>query len=319
MTSVIDAAVSTPAGRPDDAALLAPRPVPWGGVVARARASVRLRRLVPAPVAMAALDLAQWLAVRRNPARLDAARAAIDAVVGGTPREADAERLAFRHLCAWSHGWELMWRPWLLRGMPVVGAEHLAGIEAGRGILFTTPHFGPLVGTAQLPALVGGPVHAAVGDHLVAAELPRGYNGYQTEQLRRLLRDCGFAPVRALGSARTFTRVLENGGRVLLNLDVPGKTPVRFLGKPVELMSGTGKLAMSTDSVVVPVVPLPHGRRWRLHLGAPLDPREFDTWDELLQTAVTAVEELVLQAPEYLETPLRDGGWAEATRDGWRR
>jgi lauroyl/myristoyl acyltransferase len=160
-------------------------------------------------------------------------------------------------------------------------------------------------------------VHAAVGDHQVI-DVPRGYNGYQTEQLRRLLRDCGFSPVRAAGSARTFTRVLRGGGRVLLNIDVPGKTPVRFLGKPVELMSGTARLAMSTDSVVVPVLPLPHGRRWRLHIGAPLDPREFDSWDELLQVTVTAVEELVLQAPEYLETPLRDGGWAEATRDGWR-
>jgi hypothetical protein len=318
MTSVIDGSVPTDATQPDGAALLEPRPVPWGGVVARARASVGLRRLVPAPVAMAALDLAQRIAVRRNPARLDAARATMDAVVGGTALEADVERLAFRHLCAWSHGWELMWRPWLLRGMPVVGADALAGIEPGRGIVFSTVHLGPLVGVAQLPELLGAPVHVAVGDHQVV-DVPRGYNGYQIEQLRRLLRDCGFSPVLAAGSARTFTRVLQAGGRVLLNLDVPGKTPVRFLGKPVELMSGTARLAMSTDSVVVPLVALPHGRRWQLHLGAPIDPREFDAWDELLQATATAVEEFVLQAPEYLETPLRDGGWTEATRDGWRK
>ena len=56
-----------------------------------------------------------------------------------------------------------------------------------------------------------------------------------------------------------------------------------------------------------------------MHLGTPLDPRNFATWEELLQAAATAVGELVLRAPEYLETPLRDGGWAVATRDGWRR
>ena len=26
---------------------------------------------------------------------------------------------------------------------------------------------------------------------------------------------------------------------------------------------------------------------------------------------------LVLAAPEYLESPLREGGWAAATADGW--
>lgn len=318
MTSALGPAVSSPAELPDGAALLTRRPVPWGGVVPRARSSVRLRRLVPAPLAMAALDLGQRLDVRRNPTRLDAARAAMDAVVGGTERDGDAEKLALRHLRAWSHGWEVMWRPWLLRRMPVVGAETLTAVEPGRGIVFTTVHFGPLMATARLPELVGGPVHMAVGEHLVAPVGPRGYNGYQNEQVRRVLRECGFVAVRAAGSAGALSDVLAGGGRVLLNLDVPGKTPIRFLGKPVEVMSGTGKLAERTDSVVVPVLALPHGRRWRLHLGAPIDPRDFDTWDELLQTAATAVEELVLQAPEYLETPLRAGGWAEATRDGWR-
>ncbi|MGZ4624229.1 MAG: hypothetical protein ACXVGD_19490, partial [Blastococcus sp.] len=65
--------------------------------------------------------------------------------------------------------------------------------------------------------------------------------------------------------------------------------------------------------------PLPHGRSWTLHLGTPLDPRNFASWEDLLQATVTAVEAFVLQAPEYLENPLRDGGWAVATRDGWRR
>src|SRR5437879_464320 len=50
MTSVTDGVVTTAAAQPDGAVLLEPRPVPWGGVVARARASVALRRLVPAPL-----------------------------------------------------------------------------------------------------------------------------------------------------------------------------------------------------------------------------------------------------------------------------
>ncbi|MGZ6824953.1 MAG: hypothetical protein ACXVF9_21040 [Blastococcus sp.] len=313
MTSVIDGAVET-----SELSIATPRAVPWGGVVARVRASSALRRFVPAPVAMAALDLVQRVAVARNPARLDASRAAMAAIVGGTPLEGDLERLAFRHLCAWSRGWELMWRPWLIEKMRIEGAEALAGIEPGRGVIFSSPHFGPLAGAAALTR-VAGPVHMALGEFMFAPEAPAGYNGYQNEQVRRYLGGRGWVPVRAMGSARTFTRVLSEGGRVLINLDVPGKAPVRFLGKTVELMNGTARLAMSSDAVVVPVVPLPHGRSWTLHLGTPLDPRNFASWEDLLQATVTAVEAFVLQAPEYLENPLRDGGWAVATRDGWRR
>jgi lauroyl/myristoyl acyltransferase len=312
MTSVLDGGLGIAAD------LATPRSVPWGGLVARLRASTGLRRLVPAPLAMAVLDAGHRLAVRRNPSRLDAARAAMEAVVGGTPLEADLDRLAFRHLCAWARGWELMWRPRLLSNMRVVGAAALAGLDPDRGVIFSTAHFGPLLGTAALPKLVGA-IHAAVGDYMAAPEPPRGYNGYQIEQLRRLLVDTGYVPVLASGSALTFARVLRAGGRVILSLDVPGPAPVQFLGKPVELMTGTARLAMSTDAVVVPVVPLPTGRRWSLHLAAPLDPRAFETWEELLQSTASSVEGLILQAPEYLENPLRAGGWAVATRDGWRR
>jgi hypothetical protein len=303
---------------PAEEDLLAPRQVPWGGLVARLRASSGLRRLVPAPLAMAALDLAQRLAVARDPHRLETGRAAMDAVVGGTSREGDLERLAFGHLCAWAHGWELMWRPWLLAKMPVEGLEPLREIEPGRGIVFSVPHFGPLVGVAALTQHVG-PIHAAVGEHQVADDLPAGYNGYQIEQLRTLLRRFDFRPVRAAGSARTFTQVLKDGGRVLINLDVPGKAPVQFLGKTVELMNGTARLAASTDAVVVPVLPLPRGRKWYVHVAPPIDPRDFPSGEDLLQAVVSSAEELILRAPEYLENPLRDGGWAVANRDGWRR
>src|SRR4051794_34237749 len=312
MTSVDDAPDLT------EDALAAPRPVPWGGVVARLRASETMHRLVPAPLAMAALDLGQRLAVRRRPGRLDLGRAAMEAVVGGTEHEGALDRLAFRHLCAASRSWELMWRPWLLAKMPVVGGEPLRDIEPGRGIVFSAPHFGPLIGMAPLPRIVG-PIHTAVGEHMVAPDAPAGYNGYQNEQVRKVLRDNGFRLVRAVGSARTFTEVLKDGGRVLINLDVPGKTPVRFLGKTVEMMSGTARLAAGTDALVVPVVPLPEGRKWSLHLGAPLDPRAYGTWEELLQATVSSAEKLILRAPEYLENPLRESGWAVANRNGWRK
>ncbi|MGZ4608535.1 MAG: hypothetical protein ACXVXV_20570 [Blastococcus sp.] len=292
------------------------RPVPWDGVVARLRASELVRRVVPLPVALTASDLAQRLAVARNPRRLEAARAVMDAVLGGTDREAEARELAFEHLCARSRGWEFAWRPWLLAKIPVEGLERLASIEPGRGIVFSKAHSGPPGGMGNLPRAVG-PIYQAVGDYLFAPA-PPGYNGYQNEQSRTLLSAAGFRMIRAHGSRATFASVLKAGGRVLVNIDVPGTAPVRFLGKTVEIKSGTARLALDTDAVVVPVAILPRGRGWVIHVDEPIDPRDHAGWETLLQAVASAHEPLVLRAPELLESPLRAGGWAEATAAGWR-
>jgi lauroyl/myristoyl acyltransferase len=227
------------------------------------------------------------------------------------------ETLAFQYLCARSEGWELAWRPHRLETMAVEAPEALKSIEPGRGILFSAPHYGPPGGKSALPRAVGR-VEVAVGEHLHAAEAPRGYNGYQNEQVRTLLVRNGYAVVRAQGSGARFAKTLQAGGRVLINFDVPGTTPVRFLGKTVELRTGTARLAEKTDAVIVPVLPMRRGGGWRLHLDEPIDPRQHPDWLTLLQAVADVHSRLILQAPEHLESPLRDGGWSVATRDGWR-
>jgi lauroyl/myristoyl acyltransferase len=156
----------------------------------------------------------------------------------------------------------------------------------------------------------------AVGDHLLEPA-PPGYNGYQNEQTRSLLRRFGYRLVRAAGSRDTFAAVLRAGGRVQINFDVPGSAPVHFLGKTVGVKSGTARLAMDTDAVVVPVALLPKGRGWRIVVAEPLDPRAHADWQSLLQATAAAHEGFVLAAPETLESPLRDGAWAVATASGW--
>jgi hypothetical protein len=64
---------------------------------------------------------------------------------------------------------------------------------------------------------------------------------------------------------------------------------------------------------------LPEGRNgWRIHVDEPLDPRRYPDWQSLLQAVACVHESLVLAAPELLESPLRDGAWAEATATAWR-
>jgi lauroyl/myristoyl acyltransferase len=220
------------------------------------------------------------------------------------------------HLRARSVGWEWAWRPWLLDRISVEGLDRLADIEPGRGIIFSKWHAGPVGGIGNLPRAVG-PVYQAVGDYLFAPA-PPGYNGYQNEQTRKLLTRAGFRPIRAHGSRATFAAVLREGGRVLINPDVPGTAPVRLLGKTVEVKSGTARLALETDAVIVPVAILPHGRGWTIHVDEPIDPRAHAAWETLLQAVFSAHEPYLLRAPQILESPLRAGGWAVATRDGWR-
>lgn len=297
--------------------LTTPRPVPWGGVVGHLRASERLHAAVPAPLAMAALDGWQRALAAVRPARLAAARAAMDAVVGGTPREGEVDALALRSLSAAARSWESMWRPRSLIEMPVHGLEHLTGIESGRGVVLSMPHYGPLVGVAPLPRLVG-PLLAAVGEQMVAETLPPGYHGHQIEQGRRVMTLSGIELVRASGSARAFAAALEQGGRIVLNFDVPGRSEVQFLGKTVELANGCTRLAEKTGAVVVPVVLRARGAGWYLHVDEPVDPAQLGGWEPALQVVADVHSRLVLEAPEYLEPPNRLSGWPDATRHGWR-
>jgi lauroyl/myristoyl acyltransferase len=317
-----DVARSMPVGLEDDDDLTArtvdaatPRPVPWGGLVAHLRASTAWRRVVPASLVMAATGVAVRLVVRLRPQRLERARLAMAAVVGGTPREQDLPRLTRRHLIVWPQAWETAWRPWHLRRMPVEGLDRLASVAPGRGVVLSTTHYGPPIAMAYLPRTVG-PIYAAVGDHLFQSN-PPGYDGHQNEHSRAMLTGGGWQLVRARGSADVFARVLRGGGFVSLSFDVPGSARVRFLGKTVGVKSGTARLAADTDSVVLPAAMVRRGSGWAVHIDEPIDPRDHPTWESVLQATADVHSRLVLAAPEYLESPLREGGWAAATADGW--
>jgi lauroyl/myristoyl acyltransferase len=296
----------------------APRPVPWGGPLARVRASVRGRRLVPTGLALVGTDLLQRLMLVLRPGRLAAGTAAMEAVVGGTPAEESVPGLARRHVSAMARGWELTWRPWELRKVPIDDLPRLRAAHAeGRGLLISYPHLGPPAAWVSLANSLR-PVHCPVGDWALDDPRP-GYNGYQVEHRRKLYCDAGFELLHANGSARTLIRVLKGGGIVHLAMDLPGQTPTPFLGKTVEMADGTARLAKMTDCLIVPAALVPRGRRWAVHVEETVDPRDYASPADLHQALAVIHEKFIMSAPEHLEDPLRPGGWAEATRHGWRR
>lgn len=291
-------------------------PVPWGGLPARLRASVTARRLVPTELALIATDAFCRIGLRLSPDRMAYAVAAADAVVGGTPAESELTDLAVRHVQARARAWELLWRPWQLHRIPIEGLEHLTAARAtGRGLIVSFTHLGPTTGWAALgPRLA--PVVLLTNDR-VDAEPPPGYQGYQLEHRRQLFREAGIDRVPAAGSAMAVYKVLVKGGTVMLAADWPGERRTTFLGRPVDLADGTPTLAMKTGALVMPAAMLPRGRRWRIRLHAPLDPKDYTEADDLHEAVLGIHEGEIRANPEHLVDPREL--WSNASRRGWFR
>ena len=98
--------------------------------------------------------------------------------------------------------------------------------------------------------------------------------------------------------------LLQSGEVVGIASDVPGHTPVRFVGRDVVGSYGAARLAAATDSPVVVMTsePGPAGPEIRLH--EPIEPRDFGSANELLQAMLTIHEEAIVEWPEAYDLPL---------------
>jgi lauroyl/myristoyl acyltransferase len=286
---------------------------------ARLRASVALRRLVPTELALIATDALCRVTLRLRPERMTQAVATVDAIVGdpgGSGDHADLTGLATRHVMARARGWELTWRPWQLRRIPVHGVEHLTAARvAGRGLIVSFVHLGPSAGWVALGPLLA-PAVLLSNDRLDTPPAP-GYAGYQLEHRRRVFRESAIERLHVRGSAMAVYKLLAAGGTAMMSMDIPGDRRVEFLGRPVDLPTGTPELAVRTGALVLPAAMLPEGRRWRIELRPPLDPREFAGVEELHRALLDIHGHDVRRHPEHFESPQRN--WPNATRHGWLR
>ena len=103
--------------------------------------------------------------------------------------------------------------------------------------------------------------------------------------------------IPAGGSFDRIVAAATEGRHPALAVDVPGRTPLRFLGKPAALRSGLASLALAVDVPIVPVLGRWNGMVPEVVLGAPIAPQ--GTPAELLARVVAAVEAPLLAAPEY--------------------
>ncbi len=284
--------------------------------------AVQARRLVPAVITLRRARRRAARAWERDPALRAAARLRMAAIVTGTAREPELEALARRGVleeAAWA---ELLLRPWLLTDRRRVhDADHLVSARAtGRGVLVSYCHLGPFQGASSALRGHGSrPWHFA-GPWLVTVP-PPGPAGHHLRRWQALTVRTGCRVLIAERGALARGTDLLRGGELVGSLfDVPGGTRTSWLGKPVDLASGSARMACAADALVVPL----HSwrRRGRAHSAflPALDPRDHDN-PEALHRALAAVHErLILERPEALEDPRRTGSWEErATPTAWSR
>ena len=260
----------------------------------------RRRRLVPSPIAVAA-------AVRRgrrewgDPERREAARAAIDFVVGPV---VERDALARQHLVEHAVREELIWRPWQFKGARLDGGEHVErALATGRGVIASLVHSGPFPALATSLRGITDRTHTVVGSWM---RVPARNESLERRRLRWLanFEEAGVPIVEAPGSYRVVGELLRAGDLVVLAFDAPGPDATVFLGRPIALATGTARLAVETGALVVPVWRARD--RWRPYtVAAPaLDPRDHAGWREL-QDALAAVHTRWIRArPAALENPV---------------
>jgi lauroyl/myristoyl acyltransferase len=328
VTAVGTAAVGT-AGRGqerpgdlDGALERARRPLPplrWPpvGFAVRLRTTPWLRRLLPARLEIRRAARRGWQTWERWPQDSADFRAAMEAIVGGTERAGEVEQLTRAFLRESEVQRTLFWRPWRKAKMDAATSAHLhQALADGRGALFSICHLGPYFHSASLVTTLGRPVFTVGGPWCFAEPSP---DYWGRRQVRRMegLRKRGGRMVPAAGSFAVLRALLETGEPVLMHFDVPGRHETRFLGKPVMLTTGTAKLAVLTDAVVVPLRFRREGHRVWVDAQAPLDPREHASVEQLHGALAAVHERWILECPETLEDPRRASFWEGASAAGW--
>jgi len=295
----------------------APPPMPDVSPALALLTSPTLHRLLPWPL-IEALGRLPALALWHTRAQVrENARATMRAIVGGTERAGDAERLARAHVIE-KHLLRLQfWQQPRSAGIDERSRENLrAALSSGRGVVLSSVHLGPYFDVGfPLMHLDDRPSYAVAGDWFFEPPQPN-YQGrrlafwWAKEQARN------HHPLPR--SAETIQAMLAAGERVVLYFDIIGRRETVFLGKPMRLADGTARLALATGALVLPVRARRVGARPFIDVSPALDPGDFAGIGELHQALADIHSALVLELPETLEDPRRAGGWEHgATAERW--
>jgi lauroyl/myristoyl acyltransferase len=265
----------------------------------RALLAARVRAHVPAAAIppLVRLRLAQDL---RNPRVLAQARAHMEFLVGRARPDADLDQLA-RDYVTWTR-WRIETRWHHDRFLPAVrieGAEHLAAGRDGAVVNFL--HHGPFERLGLSLAQHGQHLQMMMAPWFFAEDLDD-----MAPHLRqhRVITERGCSVFSSEEGSAGVRRRLTAGQLVSLATDMPGSTPVTFVGRELLGTFGAARLAYETSRPVLVVTS--HRDEtgepcFTVH--EPLSPAEFADPHALLDAMRRVHEPAVLAWPAAYEEP----------------
>jgi lauroyl/myristoyl acyltransferase len=312
-------------------------PIDLAAALAAARGPVEAPRMPHVPL-REAIESSPWLH-RAVPARLDVpsaelrgaahwhrhadtrenARAMMRTVLAGTARENELEALARRYVIEIEAKRVLFWRS--KRNARVDGASRVnleTTLDTGRGVLLSVCHLGPYFDLPTPIHRLGRATFAVAGPWFFEPPTANLWGRRLAHWRRKVASRKIEHLIPAPRSFAVLQALLEAGEVVHSFFDMPGPHQTDFLGKPVMLADGAARLAIGAGSLVLPARSRRVGRHSWADFAEPLDARDFRDADELHARLAAIHSELVLDTPEALEDPRRDGAWeAGATADAW--
>jgi lauroyl/myristoyl acyltransferase len=259
----------------------------------------QVRRLVPVPL-IPLLVRRRIDVLWRNPAFREGAEASMEFVLGCSSRADEAADLArgyAEHTLLRAY---LRWHPRAICSQPVRGVEWLTTRrDPGRGVLLSFMHHANYDGLWASIARHGVRLTAVATPDLMSGEAPLAFR----QHMRVVARGAEVA-LSTLGTEGIADLLRRPGAIVGLASDMPGRTPVTFLGRPVLGSFGAARIASLTDSPVVVVTTERDAAGRHLQVHEPLDPRDFEDPKDLLDALLRIHEGAVLAWPEALEAPL---------------
>lgn len=276
-----------------------PTPEPFLSEPVPPNAKERLRSAVPDSL-VPALVRARTRRKLRSPQTVAAAREEmawlLDAVAD--PAEVERATLAYLERDTWRS--ELRWHPRMIIGLPVEGVEHLQRAHAlGRGVVLSFLHHGHYEATTPaISAAADLPLHIAISPEMVGPTAPAFLRQHVRVGLHG--RSTG---VNVGAGAGVLVDVLTGGGILAIATDVPGRTPVRFLGKDRRGSSGAARIAAGTNSPVIVLTAHQEDGQLGLRLAEAVEPRDFESPDALLTHLLAAQEPAITAWPEGYHQP----------------
>ncbi|MEO6884870.1 MAG: hypothetical protein ABI232_01105 [Jatrophihabitantaceae bacterium] len=207
---------------------------------------------------------------------------------------------------------QMMLRAYLRWHRHSITRQRVRGIEwlttrrdQSRGVVLSFMHHNRYDGLFASLARVGAPCLV-----LTAPEVLRPDTDPALKQHVRVVGHLGQV-MAATGGTEAIAEMLRPGVTLAIASDVPGHTPVTFLGRRVLASFGAARIATLTNSPVVLVTVRRDARGSYLQLEQPLEPKDFASPGELLDEMLNRHSEAVLDWPEALDVPTARWGIVE--------